>query len=342
MSAGLSQALLKLNQKNSLSPDEMTTAMEWVVSGQAPDAEIEKFLLLLREKGETAEEIVAAVRVMRKHAVKLSKSYPDLLDTCGTGGDAQFTLNISTLAALVACAAGIRVAKHGNRSVSSVSGSADLLSALGIPLDLSVQSLEASLEKTGFAFFFAPKFHPATRFAMPARKKIQGKTIFNILGPLSNPAGVAYQVVGVYDHKLVEIVAKALAELGVKRALVVHGADGVDEISISSQTTAMELNDGGLKEYTITPETCGVLRAPMDYLRCRSQEEAKTLALSVLKGRKGAPTDVVSLNAGAALYIAGKADSLKCGTSLSHSLLVQGNVYQKLEEIVSFSQNPVG
>ena len=339
MSSILSQTTVKLDQKQSLNSDEMTESMEFIVSGHAADDEMEGFLLALRKKGETVEEIVAAAKVMRGHSIRLTRDIPDLLDTCGTGGDGLNTLNISTLSAIVACAAGIRVAKHGNRSISSISGSADILESLGVKIDLSVEQLEASLEKTGFAFFFAPKFHPAMRFASAARKKIQGKTIFNILGPLSNPAGVSYQVIGVYERRLVAIVAKALFSLGLKKALVVHGLEGVDEISVSSQTFATELLDGRLIDVEITPEACGILRAPVEYLRCQSKEEALELALQVLKGKKGAALDAICLNAAAALYVAGKAASLKDGVNRSRILLESGAVYKKLEEIILFSKN---
>lgn len=334
----LQKALSKLSQKESLNSEEMTAAMELVVSGKALDEEIERFLLVLREKGETAVEIVSAAKVMRKHAVKLSKVYPDLLDTCGTGGDGQHTLNISTLAALVACAAGAKVAKHGNRSVSSVSGSADILESLGIKIDLPVETIEKSLNATDFAFFFAPQFHPATRFAMPARKKIQGKTIFNILGPLSNPANVSYQVIGVYDKRLLETMAKALLDLCVKRALVVHGLDGVDEISISSETMVMEFDSGKLKNYQISPEACGIKKSSLEALRCRSKEEAKALALDVLKGIEGPAFDAVSLNAAAALYVSGRTHSIKDGVESAKLYLKKGAVYNKLQEIISFTQ----
>ena len=190
--------------------------MEAIVSGKLSDAEIERFLVELRERGETAEDILSAAKVMRAHALHLKKSYPNLLDTCGTGGDLKNTVNVSTIASIVACAASATVAKHGNRSVSSACGSADLLEMLGVSIELPVDKTEAMIEKTGFSFFFSPTYHPATRFAMPARKKIQGKTIFNLLGPLANPAGASFQLLGVYEARLVPILAQALVGLGVK------------------------------------------------------------------------------------------------------------------------------
>ncbi len=338
MTSSLDSALLKLANQTSLSPEEMTGAMEFIVSGHATDADIERFLILFREKGETAVEITAGARVMRSHALKLSKNYVGLLDTCGTGGDGSHTLNVSTLSAFVACAAGVKVAKHGNRSVSSVSGSADLCELLGVPIDLPVHAIENAIENVGFAFLFAPTFHPAMRFAMAARKKIQGKTIFNILGPLSNPAQVDYQVVGVYDGKLVDIVAQALLELGVKAALVVHGADGLDEISISDKTSVVELKDGRLKKYEISPRDYGIQKASSNTLKCKSKEEYKQMALEVLKGGKGPAHDMVSLNAAAALYIAGKTNSIAEGFKTTKKLLKQDVVRKKLDEIISFSK----
>ena len=338
MTASLDDVFLKLEKQKSLTPEEMTQAMEWVVSGKAGDQSIERFLVLLRQKGETAAEITAAAKVMRNHALGLSKKFKGLLDTCGTGGDGSHTLNVSTLSALVACTAGIKVAKHGNRSVSSVSGSADLLELLGVPIDLSVDKIEIALEKIGFAFLFAPNFHPATRYAMPARKKIQGKTIFNILGPLSNPAGVDFQIVGVYDKKLVETVAQVLLALGLKRALVVHSADGLDEISIADKTFVAELTHGKLKNYELSPEACGIQEMPLEGLKCRSKEESLELALKVLRGDAGPGLEIVSINAGAALYAAGKAASIEEGARLSKKFLKQGLVQKKLAAIVSFSK----
>ncbi len=314
----------------------MTQAMEAIVSGKADDADIEAFLLALKEKGETVEEIVSAACVMRKHALRLSKNYPELVDTCGTGGDHRNTLNISTAAALVACSAGARIGKHGNRSVSSVCGSADLLEGFGVRIDPPVFEIEKCIETTGFGFFFAPIFHPATRFAIPARKRIKGKTIFNLLGPLCNPAGAERQLLGVYDKSLVDVMAKALKELGSKRALVVHGRDGLDEISTSDETTVAELKQGNVKTYKIAPEDFGIPRAALSALQCSSKEECKIIAEKTLKGEPGPASDIVCLNAGAALYVAGKAASIKEGVSLSRKTIESGTAYHKLNEIINF------
>ncbi len=331
-------ALLNLEKKEVLTPDQMTAAMEALVTGRATDHEIENFLTLLREKGETAAEIVAAAKVMRMHALRLSKHLPGLLDTCGTGGDGQHTLNVSTLSALTASAAGVPVAKHGNRSVSSVCGSADILELLGVRIELAPEALERCLESTGFAFFFAPKFHPATRFAMPARKKIQGKTLFNLLGPLANPAGVDYQVIGVYEKRLVLVMAEALAQLGLKKAWTLYGLEGLDEISIAGPTSVAEIEGGRVKTFMVSPEDAGFKRSSPAGLRCESKEAARDLAQQVLRGTPGPAQDAVALNSGAGLYVAGKAASFKAGAALARETLVSGAVLKKLEEIVLFTR----
>ncbi len=333
----LNEAAGLLKMRRSLGAEEMAAAMELIVTGASTDADIEAFLLALREKGETASEVASAARVMRRHSTKFPKKIPGLLDTCGTGGDAQHTLNVSTLSALVAVSAGARVAKHGNRSVSSVCGSADLLELLGVPLEMSPEKIAASIEKTGFGFLFAPAFHPATRYAMPARKKIQGKTIFNLLGPLCNPAGVDFQVIGVYSPVLVRTVAEVLAELGVQKAFVVHGTEGLDEISIAGATLAAEINRKEIRFFEILPESAGLKRSKLIELKCNSKEASLTMAKSVLRGEKSPARDAVALNAGAALAAAGLADSIKAGVTLSQDLLESGRVQKKLDEIIAFT-----
>lgn len=330
----MKRALEKLARREGLEPAEMTEAMEAIVSGSAAQADIEAFLIGLREKGETVQEIAAAVRVMRRHAVHLSKAYPDALDTCGTGGDAKHTLNVSTLGALAAAAAGARVAKHGNRSISSSCGSADILEALGVPVDPGPEALERALVSCGFAFFFAPRFHPATRHAMPARQKIKGKTIFNLLGPLANPAGALRQLVGVYDVSLVEKIAEVLKELGSERALVVHGLDGTDEISLSAPTAAAELSGGRVRRFEILPEDLGFRRRPLESLRCETRDDALAAARSVLRGDKGPRLDVVCLNAGAAIQVAGLVPTLGEGVALARRALETGATERKLKEII--------
>ncbi|MBI2095191.1 MAG: anthranilate phosphoribosyltransferase [Candidatus Omnitrophica bacterium] len=330
-------ALARLARRESLDAVEMTRAMESIVTGKTGDDQIEKFLLLLREKKETAVEIFAAAAVMRKVAVKTSRPRPALLDTCGTGGDGCHTLNVSTLAALVAAAGGARVAKHGNRSVSSLCGSADILEGLGVRIELPLERLEACLDETGFAFFFAPNFHPATRYAMPARKRIRGKTIFNVLGPLANPAGVDYQLLGVYEERLVPVLAEALADLGIKKALVVYGLDGVDEISLSGETVCAEVSRGKIANFVMTPEAAGLPRTSLASLQVSSKESSCQSARKVLAAEPGPARDLVCLNAGAALYAAEKVLSIKAGVDLARRTIVSGAAKTQLEALVRFT-----
>lgn len=323
----------KLRKTEHLSDPEMTEAMESLVTGKLTDDEIELLLTGLREKGESVIELVSAVKVMRAHAVKLSREYPEALDTCGTGGDSSNTLNVSTLAALTAAAAGVQVAKHGNRSVSSTCGSADILELLGIPIDLPPDKLEASLQTKGFAFFFAPRFYEATRFAMPTRKKIGGKTIFNLLGPLANPAGAKKQLIGVYAEKWLKPMAEALQKLGSERALVVHGKDGTDEISLTGETAAVELKDGALRFFTLSPGDFGLKKSALKEFQVDSKDKAKEAALKILKGSDSPQSDLVAVNAGAALYVAGRAKTPVEGFQKASALLHNGSVMKKVEEL---------
>lgn len=331
--------LSQLKNGQSLSSDQMQEAMNIIMSGGAGTADIEEFLLSLRKKGESVDEITSAVRVMRQHAVKLSKAYPNLLDTCGTGGDAKNTLNISTLSALVACAAGARVAKHGNRSVSSVCGSADLLEMLGVKISLDSAGVERCIETVGFGFFFAPNFHPATKAAMPARKNIQGKTLFNLLGPLTNPAGADFQLIGVYSKPLVRVFAEVLSRLGSKRALVVHGLDGLDEISLSGPSCVAELYEGSIREYQIEPRDFGLLPVVPEAFVCQHKEENRQKALKVLEGVPGPGTDVVCMNAAAALYVCGNAPSLKEGFLMAQKTVHSHQAMDKLDHLIECSND---
>ena len=329
---------IKLEKKVSLTTGEMTAVMEEIVSGNASDGQIEEFLVTLGKKGETAREITAAARVRRKHALHLPREIPNLLDTCGTGGDMQNTPNVSTLAALVACAAGAKVAKHGNRSVSSACGSADLLEMLGVKIDLGPTQVMRCIEETGFGFFFAPNFHPGTRHASSARKKIKGKTLFNLLGPLANPANASLQLMGVYERRLVPIMAEALHKLGAKRAMVVHGEDGLDELSLSAATSVAELKDGQIREYRVRPEDFNLKEEPIENLRVYSKEENLKTALRVLESEAIAATKIVCLNAGAALMIAGKVSSVKQGILMAMDTIESGLADKKLKQIARFTQ----
>ncbi len=323
-----------------MNSSRIAAILEAIMTGQLDESQIEIFLIELQKQNLKAEEVAAAAQVMRRHSLKLSKTFPDLLDTCGTGGDAKQTLNASTLAALVSCAAGARVAKHGNRSLSSQCGSADLLEALGVKINLTPAEIETSLEKIGFGFFFAPNFHPATKHAMSARKKIKSKTIFNILGPLSNPANAAYQLLGVYDESLVETLAEVLKILGVKRALVVHGLDGLDEITVCDITRVAELRDGQIKTLYVEPKDFGLKKHRLDDLRCASVEACKDAALEVLQNKKGPKTDFVLVNAAAALFLVGKGQTLPESFEIAKKTLESGAAYAKLEELRSLHAKP--
>ena len=330
--------ILKLEKEESLTAKEMTLGMEWIVCGDASNEQIEHFLLALKRKGETAIEIVAAAKVMRKHSLKLPKDIPDLLDTCGTGGDNQRTLNVSTLSALVACAAGVKIAKHGNRSVSSLCGSADLLEMLGVQIDLPPEKVLQCIEETGFGFFFAPRFHPAMRYAAPARQKIKGKTLFNLLGPLANPAHATRQLLGVYEKRLLPLFAQALLELGVEHAMVVYGEDGLDEITLSAATDVVEIKNGKIEEYRIIPEDFNLKEEPIENLRVSSREQSLEVALKVICGEVNAAGKIVCLNAAAALCVAGKTKTMKEGILMAMDALKNGVVEKKLKQVVQFSQ----
>ncbi len=334
----VSRLVSKLSDKKALTPDEMSLAMESIVSGRASEAVIEDFLLRMREKGETVAEVLAAARVMRAHSLRLPKVFPDLLDTCGTGGDGSQTLNVSTLAAIVACATGASVAKHGNRSVSSVCGSADLLESLGVRIDLGPDEVAQSLDRTGFGFFFAPIFHPATKHASSARRKIGGKTLFNLLGPLANPACAPYQLLGVYDKKLVPLFAEVLRGLDVHRALVVCGEGGLDEISLSGPTLAAEVSEKGVREFSLTPEDFGADPADAEEFRCSTKAESLAAAEQVLDGHPGAKKRMVCVNAAAALWVAGRAASFREGYEASLRAVDAGIARKKLSEIVRHTQ----
>ncbi len=331
-------ALNQLMQKKDVAPEAMAGVVESIMSGELKTPDIESFLRLLQEKGETPDEIAAAVKVMRRHSLKFSREYPEALDTCGTGGDAKNTMNVSTLAALVACAAGVKVAKHGNRSVSSLCGSADLLEMLGIRIDLTPESAEKCLNETGFAFLFAPLFHPAVKHAMEARKKIKGKTLFNLLGPLTNPAGVKHQLLGVYSRDLVDTMGRVLERLGMERAMVVHGSDGLDEISLSDSTYTARIEKNEIHTAFLAPEAVGLKRRELATISCGSKQENLKRAEEVLSGTEGAPLDIVCLNAAAAIHVAGRSASFAEGYQIARDTVRAGKVRAKVAEIVRFSE----
>ncbi len=325
-----------LDQRD-LSGEEMVSVMRTIMTGEATPAQIGGFLIGLRAKGETVEEIAAAASVMRDLSMPVEISGDYVVDTAGTGGDGLKTFNISTAATFVIAAAGGQVAKHGNRSVSSSTGSADLLEAAGVKLDISAEKVAQCIRDVGVGFMFAPLHHSAMKHAIGPRKEMGVRTIFNLLGPLTNPASAPNQVIGVFSADWVEPMARVLKKLGSRHVLVVHGEDGLDEISIGAPTQVAELKDGEVKTYTITPEDFGIARADIGQLAVSDAAQSLQMVKSVLDGQAGAARDIVALNAGAAVYAAGLADSLKIGVENASDVISSGAARQKLDELVSCS-----
>lgn len=316
----------------------MREVMRGILSGEATAAQIGGFLVALRAKGETVQEVVAAARVLRELVTHVNVRCDALVDTCGTGGDGTHTFNISTAAAFVAAAAGARVAKHGNRSVSSRCGSADVLEAAGVNLTLTAEQVKDCIEQVGLGFLYAQNHHGAMRHVAGPRRELGIRTIFNLLGPLTNPAGAVNQVVGVFSPAWVEPLAEALRELGCRHALVVHAEDGLDEISIGAPTRVAELRGGRIQMQVLTPERFGLTREPLSWLVVDSAEESASMIRGVLEGLPGAARDVVLLNAGAALYVAGVTASLESGVEKAAQAIDTGAARAKLDELVDFSR----
>ncbi|HUL12640.1 MAG TPA: anthranilate phosphoribosyltransferase [Methylococcaceae bacterium] len=331
-------ALQALLDKQDLNPSQMRKLMRTIMSGGATPAQIGAFLIALRAKGETVEEVAAAAEVLREMATKVPVSGPHVIDTCGTGGDANQTFNISTTAAFVVAAAGGKVAKHGNRSVSSRSGSADVLEAAGINLDLTPDQVKACIDRVGVGFLFAQRHHGAMKYAIGPRREIGVRTLFNLLGPLTNPAGALNQLVGVYAERWVEPVAMVLQKLGSRHVLVVHAEDGLDEISITSPTLVAELKDGKIETYTVTPEQFGFKRATLKQITVDTVAASLKMMLAVLNGEPGPARDIVALNAGAAIYAANLVDSLEAGVAKAQAVIADGSARRKLDELVELSR----
>src|SRR5947209_6948678 len=336
------------NQRQSLSREEARSVMSEILSGKCTDAQIAALLVALHMKGETVEEIVGFAEAIRAAAVPLElprNSTLDvsgtgrdaLVDTCGTGGDASGTFNISTTTALVVAGAGVRVAKHGNRSVTSKCGSADVMEALGVNITLPPAQLAACLDQVGIAFLFAPAMHSAMKYVQPARRELRLRTVFNLLGPLTNPANASAQVVGVYAASLVEILAQALKLLGLRRALVVHGKDGLDEITITGPTMVGEVRDGWVKTYEISPEEFGLKRDTLESISGGDVQANAEIIREVLGGKKNARRDVVLLNAAAALVASAKADSIGQAIPLAAQSIDSGAAKAKLDALVAFT-----
>ena len=335
----INELLNKIENKNNLTEKESEEIFTAIMSGNMDTDKIVDFLVSLAKKGETIDEITGAARVMRKLSLKINADSKDLLDTCGTGGDSSNTFNISTVSAFVASGAGCRVAKHGNRAVSSKCGSANLLEALGVKIDTDKEKVEECINKIGIGFLFAPKFHTAMKNAMPARQKIKKRSIFNILGPLTNPAGAKFQLIGVYDKDIVETVANVLNNLGSEHALVVHGKDGLDEITTCDVTFVAELKDKSIKKYTIEPETFGITRTDKKNLQGGDVDLNKKIGEAILRGKKGPMRDIVLLNAGASIYVSGVAGSIKEGIVLAAKSLDSGKALSKLEDLIRITNN---
>jgi anthranilate phosphoribosyltransferase len=323
--------ITKLHRREDLTEAEAAGAMVAVMEGRATAAETAGLLVALSMKGERPVEIVGLARTMRQRAVKPARLFDDVFDTCGTGGDGLHTLNVSSLSALIVAACGVRVAKHGNRSVSSRCGSADLFEALGVNVAASPEVVGRCLSDMGIAFFFAPTFHPSMRHAGQARRELGVRTVFNLLGPLTNPAGATRQLVGVPRPEHTDLLARALARLGSKRAWVVHGADGLDEISIAGYTKVSECCGGRIRTFYVHPSDYGLTPAPVDALRVDDVDESVSVARQVIAGSPGPARDVVVANAATGLFIAGRADSLRGGVELAEAALDRGDVATLLE-----------
>ena len=320
-----------------LSADEMNTVMRIIMTGEATPAQIGGFLVGLRMKGETVDEIASAAKVMRELATGVKVSGDHVVDIVGTGGDGSNTFNISTACTFVVAAAGGTVAKHGNRSVSSKSGSADLLEAAGVKLDLNADQVAKCINEVGVGFMFAPMHHSAMKHAIGPRKEMAVRTIFNVLGPLTNPAGAPNQLLGVFEDALVEPLAEVLNKLGSNHVMVVHSEDGMDEISIGAATKVSELKDGKVTSYTITPEEFGFTKTNISELAVSGAEESLAVIKNVLDNKAGPAKDIVKFNAGAAIYVAGLVDNLKAGIEKAEEVIASGAAKAKLDELVNLS-----
>ncbi len=337
----IQKAIARLLDGHNLTRPESREVMGEIMSGEATPAQISGFLVALRAKGETPNEIAGCAEAMREHVLAVHPKRDDLVDTAGTGGDNAHTLNISTAAALVAAAAGAAVAKHGNRAVSSRSGSADVLEAFGFDLELDPAAIERSIDELGFGFLFAQAHHPAMKHAAPVRRELATRTVFNVLGPLTNPAGARAQVVGVFAPELVHTIADVLAQLGARRAFVVHGAYGIDELSPAGPNLVCEVVAGSVRERTVDPQDLGVSRCAPDELRGGSPEENAERIRSVFAGEEGGARDAILLNAAGAIAAAGHAEDLREGLEIAREAIDSGAAAQRLDELVAFSRDAV-
>ena len=334
------EALARVIEHREIFREEMLSLMRAIMSGEVSPTLIAAIITGLRVKKETIGEIAAAAEVMRDFATKVPVvEGPDLIDTCGTGGDGAHSFNISTAAMFVAAATGARIAKHGGRSVSSKSGSADLLEALGVNINLKPEQVARSIQEVGVGFMFAPNHHSAMKHAAPVRRELGVKTIFNILGPLTNPAGAKQQVMGVFHPDLVGIQARVLQRLGSRRVMIVHGLEGLDELSISGPTMIGELKDGNVREYMLAPQEVGLKLHNATAIQVESIEQSKAMVLAALGNEDGAARDIVALNGGASIYIAGLAPTIAAGVAKALAVLKSGAARKKLDTFVGFTQS---
>ena len=329
----INEAVEKFSSGNSLKKNEIKEVFLSIMNNECNDAEIISFLMTLKTKGETVEEITGAAEVLREMSQKLKLNSQELVDTCGTGGDGQNTFNISTASAIVAAAAGVKIAKHGNKSISSKSGSSDLLEFSGINIDLDEEQAQKCFDDNGITFMFAPKYHKAMKNVANVRKSIKTRTIFNVLGPLSNPANAKYQILGVYDKKLILPIAKVIKGLGIKRAMVVHSEEGLDEISCEKDTYIAEVNENEISEYTINPKEFGLEILSLESLKVDSVEESYKIFMNMLENKDETAVNIVSLNAGAAIYISGIKENLKEGIEFAKELIISGKALKKFEDL---------
>jgi anthranilate phosphoribosyltransferase len=337
----MQKILEKLVKGCDLTVREAEQVMDQIMSGEATPAQIAGFLTAMRIKGETVEEITGLVKSMRKHATPLLTGLEGILDTCGTGGSGFDKFNISTAAAFVASAAGVPIAKHGNRAMSGRSGSADVLQALDVNIELDAEQARYCLEKTGICFMFAPIFHKSMKHAVGPRRELGFKTVFNILGPLTNPAGAKRQVIGTFSPSLTEKMALVLKALDAEHVLVVHGSDGLDEITVTGPTRVAELRNGSVNVYDIDPVSLGLPVYKAEDIKGGSPETNAKIIRQVLSGKKGAARDIVVINAAASLYVAGKADSLQDGVYLAQNLIDSGKALEKLNQLAALSNRLV-
>lgn len=335
----IKEVVAKLHNKKDLTSEEMRSVIFDILSGVVETADIISFLSLLNDKGETVEELTAAVEVMLKFVEPIIVDCPNILDTCGTGGDRKGTFNISTITAFVASGAGVCVAKHGNRSLSSKCGSADVLEELGIKINMERQKIAKCIKEIGIGFLFAPSLHPAMKNVMPARKEIPGKTMFNILGPLINPARATNQLIGVYDRKWSRVLAQVLHNLGTKHVMIVHGNDGLDEATTTDKTFICEFKGDDLREYEISPEDFSLKRVSVKDLYAQGVKENAQVVVEVLNGKGGCKRDIVLLNSGCAIYTADKCSSIKEGISLAQESIDSGKAFKKLQMLKEYSNS---